>query len=106
MLKQLIVAVAYGFLRGKAPFLFAAIETVNIINKKYEEIEYKQKEPEDLIKAKKYFGFNENPTEEDIKLKYKELAKIYHPDKESGSEDKMKTLNNYKSILIKHYKVA
>lgn len=106
MLKQIAVAIAYGFLRGKAPLLFATIETVNIINKKYDQLELETKEPEDVIKAKNYFGFNDDPTIEEVKVKYKELAKIYHPDKEFGSETKMKELNYHKEVLVSHYKVA
>jgi len=36
---------------------------------------------------------------EDVKVRYRQLANIYHPDKEGGNEDAMKLVNNaYKEI--------
>lgn len=57
-----------------------------------------------LSEAKEFFGFTyENITKEDIKKRYKELAKIYHPDLNGGSDEKMKKLNEYKDILLQAY---
>jgi len=56
-----------------------------------------------LQEAKEFFGFNTTPSKEDIKRKYKELAKIYHPDLNGGNEEKMKKLNEYRDILIQAY---
>lgn len=56
-----------------------------------------------LQEAKEFFGFKETPNKEDIKRRYKELAKIYHPDLNGGDEEKMKKLNEYRDILIQTY---
>lgn len=41
----------------------------------------------------------ENATQEEIKSSWKRLAKIYHPDKQGGSEEKQKEINEAYSIL-------
>ncbi len=56
-----------------------------------------------LQEAKDFFGFIQTPTKDDIKRKYKELAKIYHPDLNGGDEEKMKKLNEYRDILMQTY---
>ena len=56
-----------------------------------------------LQEAKDFFGFSQTPTKDDIKRKYKELAKIYHPDLNGGDEEKMKKLNEYRDILMQTY---
>ena len=38
-----------------------------------------------------------------IKKRFKELAKIYHPDLNGGDEEKMKKLNEYRDILMQAY---
>ena len=40
-------------------------------------------------------------TEKEIKKRYKELAKKYHPDINNGDDEKMKELNHYRDILMK-----
>lgn len=57
-----------------------------------------------LDEAKEFFGFTSNNiTKDDIKRRYKELAKLYHPDLNGGSDEKMKKLNEYKEILLQAY---
>ena len=40
-----------------------------------------------LQEAKDFFGFSQTPSKEDIKKRYKELAKLYHPDLNGGDEE-------------------
>ena len=54
-----------------------------------------------LQEAKDFFGFSQTPSKEDIKKRYKELAKKYHPDINNGDDEKMKELNHYRDILMK-----
>ena len=56
---------------------------------------------DEVQKAKDFFGFTTSPSKEEIKKRYKELAKIYHPDINNGDDEKMKELNHYRDILIK-----
>jgi len=56
-----------------------------------------------IEEAKSFFGFSQNPNKEEIKRKYKELAKKYHPDLNSGNDEKMKKLNEYRDILMQTY---
>lgn len=51
--------------------------------------------------AKKFFGFTHSPTKEEIKKRYKELARKYHPDINEGDDTKMKELNHFRDVLIK-----
>jgi len=53
--------------------------------------------------AKNFFGFSQNPNKEEIKKRYKELAKKYHPDLNGGNDEKMKKLNEYRDILMQAY---
>lgn len=63
---------------------------------------YNQKSKVD--EAKEFFGFTSNTiTKDDIKRRYKELAKLYHPDLNGESDEKMKKLNEYKEILLQAY---
>ena len=56
---------------------------------------------DEVSKAKEFFGFTSSPTKEEIKKRYKELAKKYHPDINDGNDEKMKELNHYRDILMK-----
>lgn len=56
---------------------------------------------DEVSKAKEFFGFDSTPTKEEIKKRYKELAKKYHPDINNGDDEKMKELNHYRDILMK-----
>ena len=56
---------------------------------------------DEVQKAKDFFGFTSSPTKEEIKKRYKELAKKYHPDINNGDDEKMKELNHYRDVLIK-----
>ncbi|WP_198305811.1 J domain-containing protein [Arcobacter vandammei] len=56
-----------------------------------------------IDEAKEFFGFSQTPTKDDIKKRYKELAKIHHPDLNGGDEEKMKKLNEYRDILMQTY---
>lgn len=52
---------------------------------------------DDYIKYIKYiklFGIKYGSSEEDIKEAYRKMAKVYHPDRTGGSEEKFKELNN------------
>lgn len=55
----------------------------------------------EVQKAKEFFGFTQDPTKEEIKKRYKELARKYHPDINDHDDTLMKDLNNYKEILLK-----
>ncbi|QKF73542.1 DnaJ domain-containing protein [Aliarcobacter faecis] len=56
-----------------------------------------------LEEAKEFFGFSFTPSKDDIKKRYKELARVYHPDLNGGDEEKMKKLNEYRDILMQAY---
>ena len=60
---------------------------------------------EDKSKCFIVFKINEEKmkslTKKDIKNIYKTLSKIYHPDKETGSHERMTELNNCKDNLLK-----
>ena len=58
---------------------------------------------QDLMKYKKQkiFWFYNNSYKRRDKKRYKELAKIYHPDINNGDDVKMKELNHYRDVLMK-----
>lgn len=56
---------------------------------------------DEVQKAKEFFGFSHAPTKEEIKKRYKELARKYHPDINNQDDTKMKELNHYRDVLIK-----
>ena len=56
---------------------------------------------DEVQKAKEFFGFTHSPTKEEIKKKYKELARKYHPDINDNDDSMMKDLNHYKDVLMK-----
>lgn len=56
---------------------------------------------DEVAKAKEFFGFTHSPTKEEIKKRYKELARKYHPDINDGDDIKMKELNHFRDVLIK-----
>ena len=56
---------------------------------------------DEIAKAKEFFGFTQTPTKKEIKKRYKELARKYHPDINNGDDVKMKELNHYRDVLIK-----
>ncbi|MEF1291946.1 DnaJ domain-containing protein, partial [Vibrio sp. M260118] len=49
------------------------------------------------------FGFNPSkiPDEKQIKARYKQLCKVYHPDLK-GSEEEMKRLNQALKVILAH----
>ena len=55
----------------------------------------------EVEKAKEFFGFTHSPSKEEIKKKYKELARKYHPDINDHDDSLMKDLNHYKDVLMK-----
>lgn len=57
----------------------------------------------EVDKAKEFFGFTHEPTKEEIKKRYKELAKKYHPDINDQDDTLMQQLNHYKDVLLKVY---
>lgn len=52
-----------------------------------------------IKEAYKILGIAENSSKEDIKKAYKSLVVKYHPDKEGGSEEKMKEINEAHNFL-------
>ena len=56
---------------------------------------------DEVAKAKEFFGFIHTPSKEEIKKRYKELARKYHPDINDGDDEKMKELNHFRDVLIK-----
>jgi len=56
---------------------------------------------DEIQKAKDFFSFTHNPSKEEIKKKYKELARKYHPDINDHDDTLMKELNHHKDILMK-----
>ena len=50
----------------------------------------------------KRLGLDQNASKKDILKRFRNLAKLYHPDKthDSASEDAMKELNRMKSVLV------
>ncbi|RXJ90438.1 molecular chaperone DnaJ [Arcobacter sp. CECT 8983] len=57
----------------------------------------------EVSKAKEFFGFTSDPTKEDIKKRYKELARKYHPDINDHGDELMQQLNHYKDVLLKAF---
>ncbi len=53
--------------------------------------------------AKAFFGFDHEPTKDEIKKKYKELARKYHPDINDNDDTMMKKLNHYRDVLMQAY---
>jgi hypothetical protein len=53
--------------------------------------------------AKAFFGFDHDPSKEEIKRKYKELARKYHPDINDNDDTMMKKLNHYKDVLLQRF---
>lgn len=58
---------------------------------------------DEVSKAKEFFGFTQTPTKEEIKKRYKELARKYHPDINDHDDSLMKELNHYKDVLLKAF---
>ena len=56
---------------------------------------------DEVAKAKEFFGFTSSPSKEEIKKRYKELARKYHPDINDGDDEKMKELNHFRDVLMK-----
>lgn len=57
----------------------------------------------EVSKAKEFFGFTSDPTKDEIKKKYKELARKYHPDINDHGDELMQQLNHYKDVLIQAF---
>lgn len=55
----------------------------------------------EVEKAKEFFGFTHTPTKEEVKKRYKELARKYHPDINNHDDTLMKELNHYRDVLMK-----
>lgn len=64
-----------------------------------------QSQDQKLLLACALFGFkpSELPDEKSIRLRYKQLCKIYHPDLQ-GSQEEMKRLNGALKIILPHVK--
>ena len=57
----------------------------------------------EVSKAKEFFGFTSDPTKDEIKRKYKELARKYHPDINNNGNELMQQLNHYREVLVKAF---
>lgn len=57
----------------------------------------------EVNKAKDFFGFTSDPSKDEIKRKYKELARKYHPDINNHGDELMQQLNHYKEVLLKAF---
>ncbi|MCP4969416.1 MAG: DnaJ domain-containing protein [Arcobacter sp.] len=57
----------------------------------------------EVSKAKDFFGFTSDPTKDEIKKKYKELARKYHPDINDHGDELMQELNHYKDVLLQAF---
>ena len=57
----------------------------------------------EVSKAKEFFGFDTDPSKDEIKKKYKELARKYHPDINDQGDELMKQLNHYKDVLMQAF---
>lgn len=57
----------------------------------------------EISKAKEFFGFTNDPSKDEIKRKYKELARKYHPDINDHGDELMQQLNHYKDVLLKAF---
>ena len=106
---EFIKYAAETIVRNHSPFLFAFFKICNNISdnikiKKQQAEKEKQQKYNAVSISLRYFNFTENPTKSELKQKYKQLAKIHHPDKESGSEQSMKELNHHYDALMKFYK--
>ena len=53
----------------------------------------------EVQEAKVFFGFESMPNEQELKKKYRELAKKYHPDINGGDDADMQKLNHYRDVL-------
>lgn len=56
----------------------------------------------EVDKAKEFFGFSHTPTKEEVKKRYKELARKYHPDINNSDDTLMQELNHYKDVLLQY----
>ncbi len=57
----------------------------------------------EVAKAKEFFGFTNEPTKDEIKKRYKELARKYHPDINDHGDELMQQLNHYKDVLLQAF---
>ena len=57
----------------------------------------------EIQEAKDFFGFTQDPTKEEVKKRYKELARKYHPDINDHDDTQMKQLNHYKDVLMQRF---
>jgi len=62
---------------------------------------YGQASISEIQEAKVFFGFENLPTEQELKKKYRELAKKYHPDINGGDDADMQKLNHFRDVLTK-----
>ena len=66
-----------------------------------DEVEFEDEEDDRVFFIQELMDFLEIEIVE--KERFKELAKIYHPDLNGGDEEKMKKLNEYRDILMQAY---
>ncbi|MFA7084355.1 MAG: DnaJ domain-containing protein [Arcobacteraceae bacterium] len=55
---------------------------------------------DEVQKAKDFFGFSHTPSKEEVKKRYKELARQYHPDINNQDDTQMKDLNHFRDVLM------
>lgn len=76
----------------------------NEFNQQYRQGGFSQQAPfGELNDAKAFFGFDHDPSKDEIKKKYKELARKYHPDINDNDDTMMKKLNHYKDVLLQRF---
>lgn len=54
---------------------------------------------EDLLEALKVFGLRRQATLAEIRKRYRQLAKQYHPDRGNGDADEIRRINRSYSVL-------
>ncbi|WGW01896.1 J domain-containing protein [Vibrio sp. YMD68] len=81
------------------------IETIYRQFKKLQQASPKNANDQKLNTACAMFGFTSTklPDQKTIKVRYKQLSKLYHPDLR-GTDDEMKRLNNALKIILTHIK--
>ena len=58
-------------------------------------------EVKDIPRATQILGVRVGATEAEVKVAYKRMAMLWHPDRPGGSAEKMKDLNEAKEILLR-----
>ena len=87
-----------GAIGGVIGGIIGAVAADYLIQKLTEEL-FDLPKTEALEEAYKFMGLHRNDSNEKVNARYKELARIYHPDKEGGSEEKFCKLSACVAII-------